>query len=360
MNKKQVYVIAVVAIMAVACIGVAIVVTNNNNNNDGPVTVTDSLGREVTVSEDVDSIFCIGACSLRLVSYFDAVNDVCAIETTGTFNKSTDQTYYYVYQDLFGSLKICGTDAESVANLNPDVVITSTLYDVSSADAYQEKCGCPVYVINADLEFDDDGFYEEISSLGDLFGESNRATVLCEGIKSMISTIESNAVTTNETAYACGMFYYGGASLLKGSGNYLPFDYSDITNVMPSAQNGQPYTILLETLCAYDPDYIFIDSVNVSSVLSTINSDISSGTGLQDVSAIENGKVYSTMIYKYYGTNWENQLINAYYVAALMGPDHSWSFEDKANEILQLFYGGTDVTYEDLAEVQGGCAKIII
>ena len=359
MDKKQIYVVAVVLVMAVAFIGVAVLVTNNNNNN-GPITVTDSLGREVTVSENVDSIFCIGACSLRLVSYFDAVNDVCAIETSGTFNKSTDQTYYYVYEELFKSLNVCGTDAESVAALNPDVVITSTLSDVASADAYQEKCGCSVYVINADLEFDDEDFYDEIASLGELFGESSRATVLCDGIKSLISTIESNATTTSETAYACGMFYYGGASFLKGSGNYLPFDYSDVTNVMPSAENGQPYSIGLETLIDYDPDYMFIDGVNISSVISTINSDISSGTGLEDVTAIVDGNIYSTMIYKYYGTNWENQLINAYYVADVMGSDYSWSFEDKANEILQLFYGGMDVTYEDLAGIQGGCEKITL
>ncbi len=359
MRKKQVYAALVVLVMVIAGAGVAVVMLNNDNSNSGPITVTDSLGREITVSEDVDSIFCIGACSLRLVSYFDAVNDVCAIETTGTFNKSTDQTYYYVYQDLFESLSVCGTDAESIAALSPDVVITSTLSDVESADAFQEKCGCAVYVINADVEFDDDYFYDQLTSLGELFGESNRAHTLCEGIKSMISEIESIATTTSDTAYACGMFYYGAASLVKGSGNYLPFDYSDVTNVMPSASNKQPYIIDLETLISYDPDYIFIDSVDLSSVISQIDSYISS-TGLGDVSAIENGEIYSTMIYKFYGTNWENQLINSYYVASLMDSDYTWSFEDMANEVLQLFYSGTGITYDDLVEIQGGCGKITL
>lgn len=359
MNNKQLYAIVIVLVVVIAGAGVAVLVMKDDNNNGGSVTVTDSLGREVTV-DDTDSIFCIGACSLRLVSYFDAVDDVCAMETEGTFNWSTGQTYYVVYQDFFESLPESGTDAESVAVLNPSVVITSTLADVAAADTFQDKCGCPVYVINADVEFDADYFYEQITSLGDLFGEKARATELNSGIKAIISSIESAVSTSSSTAYACGMFYYGGSSLLKASGNYLPFDYSDVTNVMPGSSNKQPYTITLETLCSYDPDYIFIDNVNISSVLSTIRTDITDNTGLEDVSAIENDKIYSTMIYKYYGTNWDNQLINAYFIATLMDSDSTWTFEDMANNVLELFYGDDAVTYEALAEIQGGCAKVVL
>jgi ABC-type Fe3+-hydroxamate transport system substrate-binding protein len=177
----------------------------------------------------------------------------------------------------------------------------------------------------------------------------------------MISEITSKTTTASaEKAYACGMFYYGGASFLKGSGNYLPFDYSMVTNAIEPAANGQPYTITLETLIAANPDYIFIDSIGLNSCIDTINGYIDSNTGLADVSAIKDNNIYSTMIYKCYGTNWDNQLVNVYYVASIMnGNLYSWNFEDKANEIIQLFYPRTTMTYAQIAAAQtgNGCSK---
>jgi hypothetical protein len=76
---------------------------------------------------------------------------------------------------------------------------------------------------------------------------------------------------------------------------------------------------------------------------------------------VKNNNIYSTMVYKCYGTNWENQLVNAYYVASIMnGNLYSWSFQDKANEVIQLFYPGTTMTYSDIAAGQtgNGCGVI--
>jgi ABC-type Fe3+-hydroxamate transport system substrate-binding protein len=159
------------------------------------------------------------------------------------------------------------------------------------------------------------------------------------------------------------MFYYGGASFLKASGNYLPFDYSNITNAIEPAANKQPYTITLETLISKNPNYIFIDSIGTNTCITVINGYIAQNTGLEDVSAIKDGNIYSTMVYKCYGTNWENRLINSYYVASVMnGNLYSWSFQDKANEILHLFYPQSTMTYQDIVNAQtgDGCTKITL
>jgi hypothetical protein len=79
--------------------------------------------------------------------------------------------------------------------------------------------------------------------------------------------------------------------------------------------------------------------------------------------ALVNGNIYSTMVYKCYGTNWDNQLINVYYIASVMNGDlYSWEFADKANEILQLFYPETSMTYSDIAAGQtgNGCSKVTL
>jgi iron complex transport system substrate-binding protein len=363
MEKTKVYAIVAIVIVIIAAISVVYILTPKGDNEEPETTVTDALGRTVNIPQQIDSIYSIGACSLRLVSYFDAVDKVQAIETAGTFNTRDDQTYYLINKATFSALPQVATTPEAILALNPSVIITSTAEDAATADTLQDQTGIPVYVINADLEFGED-FYNQITSLGTLFGEQTRAAELNEGIANMISAITSTSTTASvEKAYACGMFYYGGASFLKGSGNYLPFDYSNVPNAIEPAANGQPYVITLETLIAANPDYIFIDSIGLSGCIDAINEDIDANTGLEDVSAVANNNIYSTMVYKCYGTNWDNQLMNVYYVASIMNGDlYSWTFEDKANEIIQLFYPGTTMTYSDIATGQtgNGCSAVTL
>jgi iron complex transport system substrate-binding protein len=364
MGKNKIFAIAAIVIILIAAIGAVYIFTSNNGGNEATqATVTDALGRTVAIPKQIDSIYCIGACSLRLVSYFDAVDKVQAIETAGTFNTLDDQTYYLINKAQFSALPQVATTAEAILALNPSVIITSTAEDVATADNLQTQTSIPVYVINANVEFGT-AFYDQITSLGTLFGEQTRASELNKGIADMINEITSKATTASaESAYACGMFYYGGASFLKGSGNYLPFEYSNVTNAITPAANGQPYVITLETLIASDPDYIFIDSIGLNTCVASINEDINANTGLGDVSAVKNNNIYSTMVYKCYGTNWDNQLVNAYYVASVMnGGLYSWSFEDKANEVIQLFYPGTTMTYSDIAAGQtgNGCGPVTL
>jgi iron complex transport system substrate-binding protein len=356
MEKNKIFAIVAIAVVATAAIGAAYILTLDIGPPQGTETsVIDALGRNVSIPQQLDSIYCIGAASLRLVSCFEAVEKVQAIEPEGTFNTRVDQTYYLINNVTFSALPQVATTPEAIIELDPSLIITSTVQDAATADTLEAQTNVSVYVINADLEFGQ-AFYDQITSLGTLFGEQTRATQLNEGIANMINDVVSEIITApNVSAYACGMFFYGGASFLKGSGNYLPFDYSNITNAIEPAANGQPYTITLETLIAANPDYIFIDSIDLNSIVNSINEYIDAETGLEDVSAVTQGNIYSTMIYKCYGTNWENQLINVYYIASVVnGQLYDWNFEDKANEIIQLFYPGTTSTYSAIAAAQSG------
>lgn len=356
MEKTKIFASIAIIVIVAAGIGAAYILTQSMAPPNGTeATVTDALGRTVDIPQQLDSIYCIGAASLRLVSYFEAVEKVQAIEPEGTFNTRLDQTYYLINNGTFSTLPQVAATPEAIIALDPDLVITSTLQDAASANTLEAQTNISVYVINADLEFGQ-AFYDQLTSLGALFGEQARATQLNTGIASMINEIVSEVATPPDvSAYACGMFFYGGASLLKGSGNYLPFDYSNVTNAIDPAANGQPYTITLETLIAANPEYIFIDSIDLSNIVDAINGYIDSETGLEDVSAVVEGNIYSTMIYKCYGTNWENQLINAYYIASVVnGQLYDWDFEDKANEIIQLFFPGTALTYSAIATTQSG------
>jgi len=369
-SKKIIAVVAVV-IIVVAGLGVAYMLTAHNNSTDGSNVVVDARGRTVTIPNEINSVFAMKSCSLELVSFFDAVNKVKYLDgtTAGSGGESfTDpnRTHTFVMKTLLQGLPTVDTNNyEAVIAANPDIIISSDV-SVSTLDDYQAKVGIPVFAINADIEFDSPDMYSQILALGKLFGENERATELVSGIQSMISNITDNVNPVDgQTGYACGMNFYGQGPVTflrtSGSGDYLPFKYSKLDNASPQnpLNNGQPYDVTQETVISENPQIIFIDGLGVNSAWEYIHTNY--GT-LQLIDAISNWQVYKTMVYKDWGTNWVNQMINVYYVASVVHPDFidPLSFEDYANEIIQLFYPGTSVTYADLAAAQagGGCGLV--
>jgi iron complex transport system substrate-binding protein len=356
MNNKE-YAIIAVAILAVSGVGIAFYALNDDGDGAEGATVTDALGRTVEIPEEIDSIFCREAGSLRLVSYFSSVEKVKGLEARETFNELDDQTYYLVYKERFESLPRIALDAESIIQHDPDIIITS-MTDVASVDNLETQTNITVYAVNGGYQFGDD-YYRQLQDLGKLFGEEGRAQQLVDGTKALIGDISSKVTSVNDSkAYACGMFYYGNAKFIKGTGNYQPFDFSHVYNVMPEAANKEPYQVTKETVISYNPDVIFIDSIEIDSILAEISGDMAS---YDDINAVKNSRLYSTMVYKCYYNNWENQLVNAFYVADVLNGDlYTWDFETKADEVMELYYPGMDVTYAQIAAVQGGCGAVAL
>jgi len=116
------------------------------------------------------------------------------------------------------------------------------------------------------------------------------------------------------------------------------------------AGNRQPYLTSLEDLISRGPDYVFIDAANLS--LSKAGY-LANRKALDLVSAFANREVYDALVYKYYGTNWENQLVNSYFVGKTLYPGlyEDVSLPDKSEEMWRLFFGG-DLNYEDVTGMQ--------
>lgn len=359
MNNNKLIAIVAAVVIVFAGIG-AVYMLTKDNNSDGD-KVIDARGREVTIPEEINSLVALNSCALQLVSYFDAVNKVTYLDKDESFVGTDNRTHTFIMKDLLGDLPtIDRNDPEQVIMTGVDIVVTSTV-SVSDLDEMQNKYGIPVFAINADVEFGSEVYYDQILKLGILFDESERAKAIVDGVKTMINDITDNTSTIeNMTAYACGMNYYGAGGFLKTSGDYLPFEYSKIENAYPSASNKQPFNTDEETVISKNPQIIFIDGGGYNSAVTYMNDHKKT---LSSIDAITNGEIYKVMVYKSWGTNWINQLINVYYVASVLhGDSMDWEFEDKVNEIIQLFYPGTTVTYSDLANAQsgGGCGKVTL
>lgn len=330
-------------------------------------TITDIRGREINIPEEINSIIALGACSLRIISYFDSIDKVIAVDMeektdTAMFDGSyfESSTYRIAFPEL-RELPAIGSprtvNVEEIIAQNPDIVFSSTS-DVSILNDLQQDLRIPVVAINADLEMDDEDFFNQITIVGKILSEEKRAEELNMELTSIVQDLSRRAekVTEKRTAYVAGMFYYGGGGLLKTSGDYLPFTFTDVTNVMPSSTAGvgkQPYTTDIETLIEKNPEFIFIDSITEN----VCKNDYYNNRELLDenIGAFANQSVYTTLVYKNYGTNWENQVINMYYVGSIIYPElyKDFDIEDIAKEIWRLFFQ-KNLDYEDTVEKMNG------
>ncbi|MDR0887826.1 MAG: ABC transporter substrate-binding protein [Candidatus Methanoplasma sp.] len=365
MKSSKIFAVVAVAIIVVAGIGIAAYSLSKNDNSDSDgETIIDARGREVLVPKDIDSILGIKSCSLELISFFEIVNKVKYLDVNESF-EDKDRTHTLILEELLKDLpRVDPKSAEQVIAADPDLIISSTV-SVADLDEEQNKYGIPVFAINADLEFGEE-FDKQLTVLGEVFGEKGRAAQLVSGINSTIKNIQNKlhlpGSATDATAYACGMNFYGAGTFTKTSGDYQPFTYNYVTNVSPSSTAGvgkQPYNISEETAISYNPQYIFIDSGGLDETVKYINGHKST---VGKIDAIKNGDVYSTMVYKAWGTNWLNQLVNIYYVAEVIYGYFGWTVDKVANDTIQLFYPGTEITYADIAAAQSGngCARVTL
>ncbi|MGH0052468.1 MAG: ABC transporter substrate-binding protein [Sphaerochaetaceae bacterium] len=313
------------------------------------ITITDMRGRTVTIPDTVDSVVALGAGSLRLVSYLDAADMVIAVEDAGHGREKTPYDFFNLatYRMAFPELRELPSigsaeNHEGIIAAAPDLIITSTI-DTSQLDQLQEILDIPVFAVNVDVElYDTDLFYDQLHKLGTILGKEERAETLIDGIQAALDDIKtrSEEVATPKRAYAGGMMYYGPANLLRTTGDYLPFDLTGAENVMPTnpTGNAQPYMTSLEDLIAASPDYVFIDAANVN--LSKSGFEDNQAVLEEQIPAFMNHEVYTTFVYKYYGTNWENQLINVYFIGKTLYPEQYEDIilQEKAEELWDLFF----------------------
>ncbi|AEK19444.1 periplasmic binding protein [Methanococcus maripaludis X1] len=70
------------------------------------VKIVDTIGREVAVPKEVNSIVCVGSGSLRLLTYLDAVDMISGVEYSET--KPTGRPYSLANTKIYSSLPIIG------------------------------------------------------------------------------------------------------------------------------------------------------------------------------------------------------------------------------------------------------------
>lgn len=206
-------------------------------------TITDLLGREVTVPEKINRVVCIGAGSLRLYTYVGDLSKLVGVEDvdkdgTGVGATLSIRPYKMVNKDLFNSLPSCGKggpqgspEAEKILALNPDIVFSLYTSDKAAMDDLQQKIGKPVVVLSyGKTEAFDANVKKSIALLGDILNRKERANELLSFIsdtETYLSSIgEGIDKSKKATVYLGCQSNYGTHGIESSSANYSIFDVS--------------------------------------------------------------------------------------------------------------------------------------
>lgn len=329
------------------------------------ITVTDAVGREVTVSPgSYTRVVCIGAGALRMYCYIGDVALLCGVEDIDNTTledrpkmfDSVARPYLIANEETFATLNSCGVggpnaqaaEAEKILSCNPDIVI-SEYEDVEKADALQEQLGVPVITLSTGFKgVFDDAFDDSMMLLGTVFGEEERAQTIISYVDEQVAEISARTADIAEEdkpgVYICGLGNWGTTDHLMTAQNYISFDIANVRNVVNDLEgegiSGGIQGIEEEKFVALGDkmDIIIMDAAAVKNIKPLYQED---STMFDTCKAWNEGEVYLQMAYNAYYTNFEIALANTWYIAKVVYPEQ---FEDidmteKLNEITNVFLG---------------------
>ena len=341
-------------------------------------TVTDLLGREVTVPEKINRVVCIGAGSLRLYTYVGDLSKLVGVEDIDGDGKDFNgvlsiRPYKMVNKDLFKSLPSCGKggpqgspEAEKILSLNPDIVFSLYTSDKAAMDDLQQKIGKPVVVLSyGKTEAFDTNVKKSIALLGDILNRKERANELLSFIsdtETYLSSIGEGIDKNNKaTVYLGCQSNYGTHGIESSSANYSIFDVSKIRNVLDEyvGKNGETFkgyqkSVDWEILVEMNPQRIILDAGGLEHLKTQLKEKPEI---FNNLSAFQNGEIYLQMPYNAYYTNLETAYADAYFDAWVQYHDIApeklnFNYVEKAREIYTLFLGKD--CYDDVANLMYG------
>lgn len=331
---------------------------NSGLTDSAEITVTDGFGRNVTIPENVESVVCSGAGSLRYLVYLQAQDLVVGVDSLEKKESEIEGRPYALANPQLKDYPLIGEfrgkdDPEKIININPQVVLKTgtsgqpSATNAAEADSLQEKTGVSVISFPYGSLRNDEQKAEMYSSLrimGEVVGKQERAEEVIAYIEATMEDLENRTADIPEserkTAYIGGVSMAGAHGIISTEPAYPPFLWVNAKNV--AAGSGTDHAdIAKEALVDWDPEYLFIDIGTIQMGNEGAIGELNNDSALTGLSAVKNGNVYGVIPYNYYSTNYESVLANAYFIGKVLYPDR---FEDidpeaKADEIYTFFLG---------------------
>lgn len=365
MKKKSISLIIIICILSTFLLGGCIPKSPANSASQ-TITITDLVGREVTINSTVNKVVAIGSGTLRLYCYVGSAEKVVGIEQLEKDNPIGRP--YILANPSLTSLQVIGPggpnnspDAEKLLAVKPDVIFTTYASEKSVADELQLKTGIPVVALSyGKVSTFDPDVYESIKLIGKIIGDEKRAKEVVDFMKECESDLDKR---TKDISDAKKPSTYVGALCMKGShgiestqGNFSLFNAVNAKNVVDETGKTGSIMIDKEKLIEWNPDKIFIDFGGLSIVQEDYNKNFKF---YKTLAAFNNGEIYSFLPYNYYTTNIDTAIADAYYIGTALYPDNFKDIdaEKKADEIYKFLLGKE--LYSEMSKSFGKFGKII-
>lgn len=366
MNKKMPAVLlALILTTAVLLGGCGYRAAQKSSSGSGSITVTDLLGRSVTIPSNVTKVVAIGPGALRLYCYAGTADKVAGIEQMDA-GDATGKPYLFADPQLM-KLTVIGQggpnnapDPEKILAVKPDVIFSTYASDKATADDLQSKTGIPMVAISyGNTATFDPAVYTSLQLIGKVTGQEKKAQAAVNYIKQCQQDLEDR---TKDISDADKPKVYVGALSMKGThgiestqGKYSLLEALHAKNVVDETGKTGSIMIDKEKLIDWNPDIIFIDEGGYDAVKQDYQKNPQYyGT----LSAFKDGKVYSQLPYNNYSTNIDIAIADAYYLGKVIYPDKFKDVdpEKKTDEIFQKLLGKP--LYSQMAKDYGGFKKL--
>ncbi len=316
------------------------------------LTVTDMVGRTVTVPAGPDRIVAIGPGTLRLIVYLEAQDRVAGVEEMEKMNPG-GRPYWIAHPEL-ARLPRCGPGGPSGINKKPDLealmalvpqVIFTTYMDAALADEVQETLGIPVVVLRygAFAAFDA-SVYDALRLAGKILDRSDRADAVIKAVEAMkidlLKRTEDIPEDRKPGVYVGGIGYRGAHGIESTELSYIPLAWAGARNLAEQvdARIGSHVFVDKEILLGLNPDVIFIDGGGLALVADDVCRKPEFYAALE---AFQTRRTYVLLPFNFYATNIDTALADAYAIGKRLYPERFMDVDPatKADEIYSFFVG---------------------
>jgi len=336
------------------------------------LSVTDLLGRTVTVPARVERVVAIGPGALRLYVYAGNLTYLAGIEQF-ELDSAVGRPYWLANPGL-ADLPVIGQggpnnspDAERLLEAAPDVILSTYATEVSAADELQSKTGIPVVAISyGTAGFGTTSIFGEpvltsLDLIGRITGEEERAAAAVAFLQSAQQDLDSRTADIPEaerpTVYVGGLGARGTHGIESTQGRYALLEAIHARNVVDDTGMSGSLMVDREALLEWDPEVIILDQGG----LTAVREDYAQNPRFYEaLSAVRAGRVYGQLPYNYYSTNIDTAIADAYYLGTLLSPE---AFSDidpaaRADEIYTALLGAP--AYAQMAADFGGFGPVAL
>ncbi len=318
------------------------------------ITITDALGREVTVPKSPDRVICSGSSSLRYLTYLEAQDKIVAVDSIEARKTGSDARPYAIANPQFKGYPVFGEfrgndDPEKILSLDPRPQV---IFKIDSKSGYdpvelQAKTGIPVVVVKyGNLVTQREDMYQALRIMGTVMGKEERAKDVTTFIDNAIADLDKRTrdvpAEKKTTCYVGGIARAGPHGFQSTEPTYPPFHFTNAKNVAYDPKNLTAVDVTKESILGWDPEVIFVDlsttqSEDKSSALYQLKTD----PAYRKLKAVKSGEVYGVLPYNWYNQNQCSILVNAYFAGKLLYPDkfEDVDLDEKAIEIYTFMVG---------------------